>query len=609
MAESLWVGKDEYGGVRAQPRKDDPTPPHWRLEAIAQTPRPHSISCAAGLAVFVQAAAETSDVWLLDLEAGGEPERLTTGRAPAPYWEDTSAALSPDGSTVAYADEGHVWLVPRRAARRASSSRPARPVWLDDARLVVAVERDDTPRLAVVDVADPWPRRLAVAHGELDPHGDEGDAAVSPDGREVAFTFTPRADLNRTRDPRRRRRRRRRARGHGRADMHDNSPAWSPDGATLAYASERSGFYELHLAGAEDRPLTSAGADHLELGWHPDGTRLRRRRAGGAPLRPRVVDAATGEAEVVADGGTWGSPSWTPGGAIVATYEDHATPPELRLAGGGRTLHAPAPRAVAARPVRRARGGRVPLLRRPGDPGLPAPARDASAEHPVPASSIRTAAQPTPTSTTGTATRSTSSTRATRGWRSTSAARPARARLRAPQPRRLGRRRHARTASPRPTTCARSTGSTATASHLRRQLRLLHGAGARHRRPRHRFRCAVGKYGDCDLLTSWAQGDRDGVQYLERMMGHPRRAREAYRARLALPPPRERAGAAADRPRRARRAREPQAVRGAGRRAARGWARPSSTSPTRPRGTASCAPDHSSTSTAASSASSTGICM
>jgi dipeptidyl aminopeptidase/acylaminoacyl peptidase len=48
--------------------------------------------------------------------------------------------------------------------------------------------------------------------------------------------------------------------------------------------------------------------------------------------------------------------------------------------------------------------------------------------------------------------------------------------------------------------------------------------------PEHRFRCAVAKYGDCDILTSWAQGDRDGVQDLERMMGHPSTAREAYRA-------------------------------------------------------------------------------
>ena len=61
---------------------------------------------------------DTSDVWLLDLESGAVPERLTTGRELAPYWEDTSPQLSPDGSLVAYRDEGYVW-------RRAHGRRPA----------------------------------------------------------------------------------------------------------------------------------------------------------------------------------------------------------------------------------------------------------------------------------------------------------------------------------------------------------------------------------------------------------------------------------------------------------------------------------------------------
>jgi dipeptidyl aminopeptidase/acylaminoacyl peptidase len=46
--------------------------------------------------------------------------------------------------------------------------------------------------------------------------------------------------------------------------------------------------------------------------------------------------------------------------------------------------------------------------------------------------------------------------------------------------------------------------------------------------PEYRYRCAVAKYGDCDITTSWAQGDRAGVQDLERMMGPPSAAREEY---------------------------------------------------------------------------------
>ena len=66
--------------------------------------------------------------------------------------------------------------------------------------------------------------------------------------------------------------------------------------------------------------------------------------------------------------------------------------------------------------------------------------------------------------------------------------------------------------------------------------------------PEHRFRCAVLKYGDCDITTSWAQGDREGVQDLERMMGAPAQAREAYIAGRHTTA-RERPGPAPDRAR------------------------------------------------------------
>ena len=75
--------------------------------------------------------------------------------------------------------------------------------------------------------------------------------------------------------------------------------------------------------------------------------------------------------------------------------------------------------------------------------------------------------------------------------------------------------------------------------------------------PEHRYRCAAAMYGDVDLLTSWAQGDRLGVQDLERMMGPPRPARAAYRAASAVHRLGQRRGADPHRPRRARRPREP----------------------------------------------------
>ena len=110
---SIWVGKDEHHGVLAQPRKDLRPPPHWRLEAIAETPMPRTLTIGADRrqAVFIEDG-ETSDVFLLHLETGSVPERLTTGRDPVPWWDDSAPQLSPDGTSVAYTHDGHVWLVP-----------------------------------------------------------------------------------------------------------------------------------------------------------------------------------------------------------------------------------------------------------------------------------------------------------------------------------------------------------------------------------------------------------------------------------------------------------------------------------------------------------------
>ena len=113
------------------------------------------------------------------------------------------------------------------------------PVWLDERRLIVVIERDDRYRLALVSLDDSWPQQLIRSSGELDELGDEGDAAVSPDRKEVAFTFRPRADLNRTE-----------IRvvsvetGEARAltgaeGVHDHEPAWAPDGSAIAFTAQR----------------------------------------------------------------------------------------------------------------------------------------------------------------------------------------------------------------------------------------------------------------------------------------------------------------------------------------------------------------------------------
>jgi dipeptidyl aminopeptidase/acylaminoacyl peptidase len=401
-------------------------------------------------------------------------------------------------------------------------------VWIDDARLLIAVERDDTTRLAVVDADDAWPRRLAVEHGELDAYGDEGEATVSPDRTQVAYTFTPRADLNRseirvaaldgggiralTGTPR----------------MHDATPAWSPDGATVAYLSERSGFTELHLAGAEDRQLTSAAADHSEHAWHPDGTRLLAVRCRRNRFELVVVDARTGEAEAVAGGGTWSYPHWTPDGGIVGAYCDHATAPELRRADGS-PLHAPAPLSV-----RRAPHAPLEDVSFPSFDAREIPAfllRPRNTTGPVPAV-VYPHGGPTDAYIDDWDGHAQYFVEKGYAWLAVNF------RGSTGYGRDFERANHGVWGVDDTKDCL------AAADYLRtldwvdgERLAIFGGSYGSYMAllsvtddPEHRFRCAITKYGDCDIVTSWAQGDREGVQDLERMMGPPSAAREAYEA-------------------------------------------------------------------------------
>ncbi|MDQ2983654.1 MAG: S9 family peptidase [Actinomycetota bacterium] len=528
---SIWVGKDEREGIPVPARKDSKPPPHWRLEAVVATERPRSVTISADgrRIVFIQDG-ETSDVWLLDLEER-VPRRLTTGRPPMPYWEDTEPRLSPDGATLAYADGGAIWLVPVEGGPPKRLLEAGSPVWLDDERLVVTVEREDTTRLAVVDVADPWPRRLATQHAGFEEHGDEGQATVSSRG-EVAYVFTPRGDLNRSEirvvDP---------ATGEacaltGTERMHDTEPAWSPDGETVAYASERSGWYELHTVGRDgegERQLTSDEADFTEPRWHPDGSRIAAVRGRSNRFDLATVDAGDGLVEVVAPGGTWSYPGWTAAGELVAAYEDLTTPPELRLA--TQTLYAPAPAAVKSAPhvapedvsYQSFDGLEIPafLFRPPS----------ASAESPAPAIVYPHGG---PTSAYLDEWDGHAQYLLDKGY----AWLAINFRGSTGYGREFERSNHGVWGVDDTKDCLAAADYLRTLDWVDGDRLGIFGASYGSYMallsvvddPEHRFRCAVCKYGDCDILTSWAQGDREGVQDLERMMGHPATARDAYHA-------------------------------------------------------------------------------
>jgi Tol biopolymer transport system component len=97
-------------------------------------------------------------------------------------------------------------------------------------------------------------------------------------------------------------------------------PAWSPEGSTIAFASKRSGSFDLYAMssdGSGTRRLTSTSGDDGQPAWSPDGTRIAFAR--GASSRLFVMDADGSGAQRVTDAqNEEGEPAWSPDGRWIA---------------------------------------------------------------------------------------------------------------------------------------------------------------------------------------------------------------------------------------------------------------------------------------------------
>lgn len=107
--------------------------------------------------------------------------------------------------------------------------------------------------------------------------------------------------------------------------VRERGPVWSPDGAQVAYWSDRSGEYELYVRPAdgsgEERRLTTDGATdpvwRSDARWSPDGTKIA---FSDHRTRLRVLDVASGDVTTV-DHGNYGDVTdhrWSPDGRWLA---------------------------------------------------------------------------------------------------------------------------------------------------------------------------------------------------------------------------------------------------------------------------------------------------
>ncbi|MGD9701653.1 MAG: prolyl oligopeptidase family serine peptidase [Acidimicrobiia bacterium] len=527
-----WVGTDEHGGVPSQRRADVQPPSGWRLDAIAATERARSLAVSpdAGSLAYIHDR-DGSDVWVTSLgPAAGTPRRLTTTRPPAPYWEDTAVSWSPDGARLAFSDDGWVTVVPSAGGVPVRVTEASDPVWVDDRTLLAVAERDRRSLIVRCSCDDAWPVPVA-SH----PEGDAYGPVVAPDRRHVVYTVWRHDDLDRRElwitpvDPVARDEARLVAELPG---LLDGGPAFSADGTRIAYTAQVTDWCELYVVPADGssspRMVTSTEADLGPLAWHASGATIAscRTRRGRSELV--VIDVDSGTVEVVAGGGTWAEPVWA-GDDLVATYEDHRVPPRVELVTPAtqdrRVLLAPTPASILVAPhvtpeelVFPSADGREvhAFLYRPADAE-----REGTA--PVPAI-VHVHGGPAAVSgdewdgvvqyfvakgyawcsvnVRGSTGYGREHERANHGdWgggdvRDVLAAHDALAAL--------GWVDAARVAVYGP-----SYGS---------YLALCAVAMD----PAHRYAAAICKYGDCDILTSWSQGDRGGVIEQERMLGRPR---------------------------------------------------------------------------------------
>jgi len=161
----------------------------------------------------------------------------------------------------------------------------------------------------------------------------EREATWSPDGARLAFTSTrdaPMADIlvadvaggalsgvtNLTAD--------------AGALVSDVTPAWSPDGAWIAFTSYRGGdvaIWKMRPDGSGLAKLTGGDGDDYFPAWSPDGSRLAFQRntprGGATHWALGIVSAGGGEPAFLPFDGKLGNPAWHPAdpGLIAAIAE------------------------------------------------------------------------------------------------------------------------------------------------------------------------------------------------------------------------------------------------------------------------------------------------
>lgn len=329
------IEKYERNGWPSIKRPDLQPPDGWNLSLITSLERirSHALSPDGSTISCIKDGESLSDVFLLPSN-GGWPSRITTDRPLAPYWDDETPVWSPDGKWLAFGIKGHVHLVPRQGGLPKKitdfTSAASSPRFMPDSHgLIVSVERHDADQLLLTDIHGAWPRALTN-----DSIGDHWDPRPSPNGRSIVYTLRRFDDLNRLDVVLLEIESGESITLYGKPSTRALSPKWSPDGKWIAFIAQESEHDELYLIrpnGDGLHPLTHAGHDVFQFEWSPSSRQLALVLNRNGAFDLSLVETESGASVDLRSGaGFHSNPNWAPDESFLTyEYESPLLPPDV----------------------------------------------------------------------------------------------------------------------------------------------------------------------------------------------------------------------------------------------------------------------------------------